>query len=246
MSSRPQLYEPRCLTRKDLHCSALVPLSGAIIRHAEYFVDPALSFAQGWNSVYNYLISLPTELTAAAVIVSYWDDWTTAAAWIILFGALLVIANLLFVRVYGEMEFIFATLKIMLIVGCNLMVSIVMISPKLLSWLTGPIIPNLGSCFGLRWWPKSRSNWLQVLEESRSFHAVSRHPRIAWAIPWFLADLWQRCVLLLVSPPLFCCATSICFNNMRIVVSRTFLWPLLRRRALAETFPLLPSVSSGA
>lgn len=104
--------------------SALVPLSGAIIRHAEYFVDPALSFAQGWNSVYNYLISLPAELTAAAVIVSYWDDWTTAAAWIILFGALLVIANLLFVRVYGEMEFVFASLKIMLIVGLNIMVSI--------------------------------------------------------------------------------------------------------------------------
>lgn len=105
------------------HCySALVPLSGAIIRHADYFVDPALSFAQGWNSVYNNLVSVPAELTAAAVIVSFWDTTTTAAAWIVLFGGLLVIANLLFVRVYGEMEFIFATLKIMLIVGLNLMV----------------------------------------------------------------------------------------------------------------------------
>lgn len=112
-------------------CSALVPLSGAIIRHAEYFVDPALSFAQGWNSVYNYLISLPAELTAAAVIVSFWDDWTTAAAWIVLFGGLLVIANLLFVRVYGEMEFIFATLKILLIVGINLMVSMTPSPPSL-------------------------------------------------------------------------------------------------------------------
>jgi hypothetical protein len=32
--------------------AALVPLSGAVIRHAEYFVDPALSFAQGWNYVF--------------------------------------------------------------------------------------------------------------------------------------------------------------------------------------------------
>lgn len=102
--------------------SALVPLSGATVRHAEYFVDPALSFAQGWNSLYSWFVSLPAELTAAAVIVSYWDSTTTAAAWIVLFGALLVITNLLFVRVYGEMEFIFATLKIMLIIGLNLMV----------------------------------------------------------------------------------------------------------------------------
>lgn len=102
--------------------SALVPLSGATVRHAEYFVDPALSFAQGWNSLYSWFVSLPAELTAAAVIVSFWDSTTTAAAWIVLFGALLVIANLLFVRVYGEMEFIFATLKIMLIVGLNIMV----------------------------------------------------------------------------------------------------------------------------
>ncbi|KAH0123447.1 amino acid permease-like protein, partial [Aureobasidium melanogenum] len=32
--------------------STLVPLSGGVTRHAEYFVDPALSFANGWNQVY--------------------------------------------------------------------------------------------------------------------------------------------------------------------------------------------------
>lgn len=104
--------------------SALVPLSGATVRHAEYFVDPALSFAQGWNSLYSWFVSLPAELTAAAVIVSFWDSSTSAAVWITVFGILLVITNLLFVRVYGEMEFIFASLKILLIVGLNLMVCI--------------------------------------------------------------------------------------------------------------------------
>ena len=36
--------------------SALVPLTGGLIRHAEYFVDPALSFAAGWN------VSIPTSV----------------------------------------------------------------------------------------------------------------------------------------------------------------------------------------
>ncbi|PSR79601.1 amino acid permease-like protein [Coniella lustricola] len=106
--------------------SALVPLSGAVIRHAEYFVDPALSFAQGWNTMYSDFVSVPAELTAAAVIVSYWDTTTTAAAWIVLFGALLVAANMMFVRVYGELEFIFASLKILLIIGCNIMAIVIL------------------------------------------------------------------------------------------------------------------------
>lgn len=201
MSQLPAIaqYGHSCLTSRNSHHSALVPLSGAIIRHAEYFVDPALSFAQGWNSVYNYLISLPAELTAAAVIVSFWDDWTTAAAWIVLFGGLLVIANLLFVRVYGEMEFVFATLKILLIVGINLMVSIALFPSKSSFPADTIVITNLGSRSGLRWRPRSRSDWVQVLEESGSFHAIPRNPRIFGTVPWFLADLRQRRILVLVS-----------------------------------------------
>ncbi|TVY51018.1 Proline-specific permease [Lachnellula cervina] len=104
--------------------SALVPLTGAIIRHADYFVDPALSFAQGWNTVYNHMVSLPAELVAAAVIVQFWST-VNSAVWITVFGILLLISNLLFVRVYGELEFTFASLKIMLIVGLNIMALVV-------------------------------------------------------------------------------------------------------------------------
>lgn len=71
----------------------------------------------------SWFISLPAELTAAAVIVQFWNRSISSAVWIVVFGALLVMANMLFVRVYGEMEFGFSMLKIMLIVGCNLMVS---------------------------------------------------------------------------------------------------------------------------
>ena len=52
--------------------SALVPLSGSIIRQAEYFFDPALSFAQGWNTVYNYSVGIPAEIVAAGVLIEFW------------------------------------------------------------------------------------------------------------------------------------------------------------------------------
>ncbi|KAE9378092.1 amino acid permease-like protein [Stipitochalara longipes BDJ] len=104
--------------------SALLPLSGAIIRHAEHFVDPALSFAQGWNVVYSAIVSLPAEVTAAAVIVQFWST-INSAIWMTVFGILLIGSNLLFVRVYGEMEFTFASLKIMLIIGLNIMALVI-------------------------------------------------------------------------------------------------------------------------
>lgn len=67
------------------------------------------------------MVSLPAELVAAAVIVQFWSE-VNSAVWITVFGILLVISNVLFVRVYGELEFTFASLAIMLIIGLNIMV----------------------------------------------------------------------------------------------------------------------------
>ena len=101
--------------------SALVPLSGGIIRHAEYFFDPALSFAAGWNEIYSHMVGLPSEIVAAAVIVEFWTTAVNSAVWITIFGLLVLGSNIYLVRIYGETEFFFATLKILLIVGVNLM-----------------------------------------------------------------------------------------------------------------------------
>ena len=99
---------------------ALVPLNGGVIRYAEIFCDPALAFANGWNQVYAYIVSIPSELVATAVIVEFWTTINNAV-WITIFGVLMIITALLFVRVYGELEFGFSILKIMLVIGINIM-----------------------------------------------------------------------------------------------------------------------------
>lgn len=109
-----------CVVISQAELAALVPLSGSIVRHAEYFFDPALSFAQGWNSVYSNCVSLPAEITAGAVLIQYWTTISNGL-WITILGLLLIVCNLMFVRVYGELEFSFAMLKIMLIVGLIIM-----------------------------------------------------------------------------------------------------------------------------
>lgn len=103
---------------------ALVPLNGGVVRYAEHFFDPALSFANGWNQIYSYLMSIPAEIVAAAVLVEFWVT-VNNAIWITIFGALMLITAVLFVRVYGELEFSFSMLKIMLIIGVNIMALVI-------------------------------------------------------------------------------------------------------------------------
>lgn len=105
--------------------STLVPLSGGVIRHSEYFVDPALSFANGWNQVYADLVSIPAEMCAAAVLFEFWNTHVDVGVWITILGILLIATNIFFVRIYGEIEFTFATLKIILIVAINLMALVI-------------------------------------------------------------------------------------------------------------------------
>jgi len=96
---------------------AYLPLPGGHIRLAERFVDPAFSFTMGWNYWYNWTIILPAELSAAAVLISFWNDTINQAAWISIFLVVVVIINMFGAGVYGEAEFIFASIKVITIVG---------------------------------------------------------------------------------------------------------------------------------
>ena len=103
---------------------SLVPLNGGIVRYAEHFFDPALAFADGWNQIYSYMVSIPAEIVAAAVLVEFWVE-VNSAVWITVFGAVMLLTAVLFVRVYGEIEFFFAILKIMLVIGINIMALVI-------------------------------------------------------------------------------------------------------------------------
>ncbi|KAI7785912.1 dicarboxylic amino acid permease [Diaporthe eres] len=95
--------------------TALLPVTGSFVRHAGFLVDPALEFAIGWNLVYGNLLSIPSEITAICVLFQFWTD-INSALWIIIFIILTVVVGVAFVRIFGEVEFFFAVLKILLVV----------------------------------------------------------------------------------------------------------------------------------
>jgi amino acid transporter len=57
------------------------------------------------------------------VIIQFWVTLNNAI-WVTVFSAILFVTNIFLVRVYGEIEFTLAILKICLIVGMNIMVRI--------------------------------------------------------------------------------------------------------------------------
>ncbi|OAL29318.1 hypothetical protein AYO22_02212 [Fonsecaea multimorphosa] len=95
--------------------TALLPVTGSFVRHAELLIDPAFGFAIGYNLVYGNCLSIPTEITAICVLFQYWTD-VNPSVWIVIFIALTLIVGLSFIGIYGEVEFWFALLKILFIV----------------------------------------------------------------------------------------------------------------------------------
>ncbi|KAF8997831.1 amino acid permease [Cyathus striatus] len=94
-----------------------LPIAGGHIKLAERFVNPALSFAMGWNYWYNWTINLPGELTASAVLIGFWDRDVNPAVWVTVTIVVTIAINMLGAGAYGEAEFIFASIKVITIIG---------------------------------------------------------------------------------------------------------------------------------
>jgi amino acid transporter len=71
----------------------------------------------GWNYAMCWLIILPLELSAAAIVVQYWQTNVSIAVFITIFLILIVLINLGGVRAYGEAESIFSMIKVIAIIG---------------------------------------------------------------------------------------------------------------------------------
>ncbi|TFK71427.1 general APC amino acid permease [Pluteus cervinus] len=94
------------------------PISGTFPHFAARWVDPAFGFAVGWNYFYTNCISTPVEVTAATILITFWDsDTNHAAIYTAVICVLVCAINIFGVRYFGESEFIFSLIKITLIIS---------------------------------------------------------------------------------------------------------------------------------
>lgn len=97
--------------------AVLYPQQGSFAVYSTRFLDPAWGFAMGWNYAMGWLIVLPLELSAAAIVVDYWQSGVSNGVFITIFLLVIVFINLMGVRGYGEAEFLFSILKVVAVIG---------------------------------------------------------------------------------------------------------------------------------
>lgn len=67
----------------------MYPVSGGFYTLSARFLDPSFAFAMGWNYVFQWLVTLPLEITVAVTTVNYWPNSVPTAAWITIFWLLI-------------------------------------------------------------------------------------------------------------------------------------------------------------
>ncbi|KAK2747294.1 hypothetical protein FQN57_002192 [Myotisia sp. PD_48] len=108
--------------------TALMPVNAPVMEFPRRFVDRGVGFAVGWIYWFAYCILAADQLVAVTNSVKFhYNDNTTylswkvgesvhAAVWITLFLILVTIVNALPVKYYGELEYIFGSIKLIFIV----------------------------------------------------------------------------------------------------------------------------------
>ena len=93
------------------------PVAGSFAVYADEFCGPFSGFATGWSYWFMWVATAMAELTAIGIYVRYWfpniPQWLPALVVLVtLYGV-----NKLAVRVFGELEFWFALIKVVTIVA---------------------------------------------------------------------------------------------------------------------------------
>ncbi|MCC3767240.1 amino acid permease [Streptomyces sp. UNOC14_S4] len=97
------------------------PVSGSFSDYAREFLGPFWGYVTGWTYWLFWVVTGITEVTAAATYVNFWTkdssvhipQWASALA----FTVVLYLANLISVKLFGELEFWFSMVKVTAIIG---------------------------------------------------------------------------------------------------------------------------------
>ncbi|OBT84449.1 hypothetical protein VE02_06433 [Pseudogymnoascus sp. 03VT05] len=102
--------------------SSYIPVPGSSMSYYGFrFFSPSMGFAMGWMYWYIFSITVPAEITISSLIIEYWDPPVHKAVWLTLIGLIIIVLNCFPVKVYGETEFWFASLKVISILGLLVM-----------------------------------------------------------------------------------------------------------------------------
>ncbi|WP_051072007.1 amino acid permease [Amycolatopsis decaplanina] len=90
------------------------PSSGAFVSYAREFLGEKGAFVAGWMYFLNWATTGIADITAIAIYAHYWSMFSDIPQWILALIMLAVVLtlNLVSVKIFGEMEFWFAIIKV--------------------------------------------------------------------------------------------------------------------------------------
>ncbi|KAK3304491.1 amino acid permease/ SLC12A domain-containing protein [Chaetomium strumarium] len=94
-----------------------IPTAGAFSIYASRFVDDSFGFAVGWLYWFAWATTYALSLTAAGLIIQYWNQSFNIGIIIAIFWVVFTIVNYLPVGIYGELEMWLSSLKVITIAG---------------------------------------------------------------------------------------------------------------------------------
>lgn len=95
------------------------PSSGSFVSYAREFLGEKGAYVAGWMYFLNWSTTGIADITAIALYTHYWSMFTSIPQWVLALIALAVVltVNLISVKIFGEMEFWFAIIKVATLVG---------------------------------------------------------------------------------------------------------------------------------
>ncbi len=97
--------------------ATFMPVPGSFTVYATRFVDPSLGFAMSWIYWFSWAITFALELTAAGILIQYWDSSLNIGIFIAIFWVIFTAINFLPVRWFGELEMWLSSIKVITIIG---------------------------------------------------------------------------------------------------------------------------------
>ncbi|WP_406491339.1 amino acid permease [Streptomyces sp. NBC_01604] len=90
------------------------PSSGAFVSYAREFLGEKGAYTAGWMYFLNWATTGIADITAVATYTHYWGMFSDVPQWVIALIALAVVltVNLISVKIFGELEFWFAIVKV--------------------------------------------------------------------------------------------------------------------------------------
>ncbi|MER6969464.1 amino acid permease [Nocardioides sp. NPDC000445] len=95
------------------------PSSGSFVSYAREFLGEPAAFAAGWMYFLNWAMTSIVDVTAIATYMHFWGTFEVVPQWVIALVALAVVLsmNLISVKLFGELEFWAALIKVVALLG---------------------------------------------------------------------------------------------------------------------------------